>query len=59
MKSGDLVKFKVEDKIKIGYILYDYEYTFHIRGIKPRKDYIVIKKNIITVLGGMEKWKNI
>ena len=55
MKLGDLVKFKVEDKIKIGYILYDYEYTFHIRGIKPRKDYIVLKKNIIKVLGGMER----
>jgi hypothetical protein len=55
MKLGDLVKFKVEDKQRIGYILYDYKYTYHIRGIKPKKDYIVLKKNIITVLGGMER----
>ena len=42
MKLGDLVKFKIENKVKYGVILYDYKTRFHIKGFKPKKYYLIV-----------------
>ena len=55
MKPGDLVKFKIENKVKYGVILYDYKTIFHIRGFKPKK-YYLIEKSKISKIGGLERW---
>ena len=57
MKSGDLIKFKDKNnKQKYGVILYDYKDFFHVRGFKPNKQYKLNKKDIICLIGGMERW---
>lgn len=56
MKSGDLIKFKDKNnKQKYGVILYDYKDFFHVRGFKPNKQYKLNKKDIICLIGGMER----
>lgn len=60
MKEGDLIKFRDEKKKeKYGVILHDYKLFYHVRGIKPNKQYKLEKKDVICVIGGMERWKNI
>lgn len=48
-KVGDIIKFYNEKKEeKKGYIIYVYEGYYHVMGFKPRKQYYVKVKDIIT-----------
>lgn len=56
MKEGDLIKFINEKKQqKYGVILHDYKTYYHVRGIKPNKQYKLEKKQIVCIIGGMER----
>ncbi len=55
MKVGELVKFKVNEKIRYGYVIGSYDLVFHVRGFKPKKDYLLTRKEIINKIGGMER----
>lgn len=54
MKPGDLVKFKIENKVKYGLILYEYKTKYHIKGFKPKKYYLLEKKEL-SKIGGLER----
>ena len=55
MKEGGIIKFIDENKKqKYGVILHDYKLFYHVRGIKPNKQYKLDKKKVICTIGGME-----
>lgn len=55
MKTGDFVKFKDEKKkVKYGVILHKYNEKYHIRGIKPKRYYLLEKKDL-KLIGGLER----
>lgn len=50
-KEGDIIKFyDSKRKEKIGYIIYIYGDYYHVMGFRPRKQYYINKKDIITNL---------
>lgn len=50
-KEGDIIKFYVNKrKEKIGYIIYIHGDYYHVMGFRPRKQYYINKKDIITKL---------
>lgn len=55
MKEGDLIKFRYNEKIKYGYIIGMYDLLFIVKGFKPKKQYLLTRKEIINKIGGMER----
>lgn len=56
MKRGDMVLFIDNKKKRYGYILCEYEIGYLVKGIRPKKQYLVDKKDLKRI-GGMERWK--
>ena len=56
MKEGDLIKFRYKDKIRYGYVIGNYDLLFIVKGFKPKKQYLLSRKEIINKIGGLERW---
>ena len=56
MKEGDLIKFRYKDKIRYGYVIGMYDLLFIVKGFKPKKQYLLWRKEIINKIGGLERW---
>lgn len=54
MKSGDMVLFIDSKKKRYGYILCEYGIGYLVKGIKPKKQYLVDKKDLKRI-GGLER----
>ena len=55
MKEGDLIKFRYKDKIRYGYVIGKYDLLFIVKGFKPKKQYLLSRKEIINKIGGLER----
>ena len=55
MKEGDLIKFRYKDEIRYGYIIGKYDLLFIVKGFKPKKQYLLLRKEIINKIGGLER----
>lgn len=56
MKVGDLISFKTKEGIKRrGWIIFMFNDYIEVAGIKPKKHYIISKKDIKERLRGLER----